>query len=118
MVPIVHSSAGTTEARFFCNALALSTDERQRYGELVKTLRAAVSETRERDRGLAFRVELERMSVPLLAEWVTLERRCCPFFEFTIEVGPERNSTWLSLAGEEGVKDFVRHELALAARDG
>jgi len=118
MVPIVHSSAGTTEARFFCNALALSTDERQRYGELVKTLRAAVSETRERDRGLAFRVELERMTLPLLAEWVTLERRCCPFFEFTIEVGPERNSTWLSLAGEEGVKDFIRHELALAARDG
>jgi len=25
-----------------------------------------------------------------------------PFFEFTIEVGSEGNSTWLSLAGEEG----------------
>ena len=118
MLPTIHLSAGTTEARFFCNALALSTDERQRYGELAKTLRAAVSEMRERDRGLAFRIELERMSLPLLAEWVTLERLCCPFFEFTIEVGPERNSTWLSLAGEEGVKDFIRHELALAAGQG
>ena len=68
MLPTIHSSAGTTEARFFCNALALSTDERLRYGELAKTLRAAVSETRERDRGLAFRIELERMSLPLLAE--------------------------------------------------
>jgi len=118
MLPTIHSSAGTTEARFFCNALALSTDERLRYGELAKTLRAAVSETRERDRGLAFRIELERMSLPLLAEWVALERRCCPFFEFTIEVGPVGNSTWLSLAGEEGVKDFIRHELALAAGQG
>ena len=118
MLPTIHSSAGTTEARFFCNALALSTDERLRYGELAKTLRAAVSETRERDRGLAFRIELERMGLPLLAEWVALERRCCPFFEFTIEVGSEGNSTWLSLAGEEGVKDFIRHELALAAGQG
>jgi len=118
MLPTIHSSAGTTEARFFCNALALSTDERLRYGELAKTLRAAFSETRERDRGLAFRIELERMSLPLLAEWVALERRCCPFFEFTIEVGSEGNSTWLSLAGEEGVKDFIRHELALAAGQG
>jgi len=49
---------------------------------------------------------------------VALERRCCPFFEFTIEVGSEGNSTWLSLAGEEGVKDFIRHELALAAGQG
>ena len=58
------------------------------------------------------------MSLPLLAEWVALERRCCPSFEFTIEVGPERDPTWLSLAGEEGVKDFIRHELALAAGHG
>jgi hypothetical protein len=115
MLPTIHVSAGTTGARFFCNALALSTDERQRYGELANALRAAVSETRERDRGLAFRIELDRMSLPLLAEWVALEGRCCPFFEFTIEVGPERNSTWLSLAGEEGVKEFIRQELALAA---
>ena len=118
MLPTIHSSAGTTEGRFFCNALALSTDERKRYGELAKTLRAAVSETRERERGLAFRIELDRMSLPLLAEWVALERRCCPFFEFTIEVGPERDPTSLSLAGEEGVKDFIRHELALAAGHG
>jgi len=118
MAPTVHSSAGTREARLFCNALALSTDDRLRYGELAKTLRAAVSKTRERDRGLAFRIELERMSLPLLAEWVALERRCCPFFEFTIEVGPEWNSTWLSLAGEEGVKGFIRHELALATGHG
>jgi len=118
MGPILHVSAGTTEGRFFCNALALSTDERKRYGELAKTLRAAVSETRERDRRLAFRIEPDRMSLPLLAEWVALERRCCPFFEFTIEAGPERKPTWLSLAGEEGVKDFIRQELALAAGQG
>ena len=118
MVPIVRSSTGTTESRFFCNALALSTDERQRYGELAKTLRDAVSQTRERERGLSFRIKLERMSLPLLAEWVALERRCCPFFEFTIEVGPERDSTWLTLAGEEGVKDFIRQELALVAGHG
>ena len=39
MGPTLPLSAGTTEGRFFCNALALSTDERKRYGELAKTLR-------------------------------------------------------------------------------
>ena len=101
MLPTTHLSAGTAKARFFCNALALSTDERQRYSELAKTLRAAVSETRERDRGLAFRIQLERMSLPLLAEWVTLERRCCPFFEFTNRGGPGAR-LHLALVGGRG----------------
>jgi hypothetical protein len=112
MVGPVSSSTGIT-ARFFCNARALSAEERLRYAELARTLKGSISEIRERERGLAFRVETRQMSLPLLAEWVALERRCCPFFEFTIEVGAETSPAWLSLAGEEGVKDFIRQELAL-----
>jgi len=118
MAPTVHSSAGTRGSAPLLQRVGAVHRRSPALRRAREDLEGRLSETRERDRGLAFESELERMSLPLLAEWVALERRCCPFFEFTIEVGPERNSTWLSLAGEEGVKDSYRHELALATGHG
>jgi hypothetical protein len=46
-----------------------------------------------------------------LGDWVALERRCCPFFGFAIEVEPDGGPIWLSLTGDEGVKDFIRLEI-------
>jgi len=37
MLPTIHSFRRNHGGALLCNALALSTDERQRYGELAKT---------------------------------------------------------------------------------
>jgi len=37
MLPTTHLSAGTAKARFFCNALALSTDETTMIGDTMET---------------------------------------------------------------------------------
>jgi hypothetical protein len=43
-----------------------------------------------------------------------LERKCCPFFSFTIEVEGGAGSTWLTLSGPPGLKEFIRLELGLS----
>jgi hypothetical protein len=42
-----------------------------------------------------------------LAEWISFERKCCPFFKFEIELEPESGPVWLSLTGRAGVKEFI-----------
>jgi hypothetical protein len=45
------------------------------------------------------------------AQFIALERLCCPFFGFGIEVEPEGGAVWLSLTGREGVKPFIMAEI-------
>lgn len=45
-----------------------------------------------------------------------MERLCCPFLNFQLEVNGKHKDWWLSLTGPEGVKDFLDAEFALSAR--
>jgi len=47
-----------------------------------------------------------------LAEWMTLERRCCPFFDFAMEVGAGAAHVRLTLGGGPDVKAFLRGQVA------
>ena len=42
-----------------------------------------------------------------LAEYVSLERLCCPFFDFAIEVGRGGGEVWLRMTGPEGAKGVL-----------
>lgn len=42
-----------------------------------------------------------------------LERLCCPFLRFLVEVEPNSGPLWMRLTGREGAKEFLR--LALEA---
>jgi len=44
------------------------------------------------------------------AEFITLERLCCPFFEFELIAEKADGSMWLRLKGGDGVKDFIKIE--------
>ena len=46
-----------------------------------------------------------------LAEFVANERRCCPFFTFTIRAEPAPALLMLRLTGPAGVKPFILAEL-------
>ena len=52
-------------------------------------------------------------SLVRVAEFIELERRCCPFFRFELEVQDEGGAAWLRLTGRMGVKQFIAAELGL-----
>lgn len=97
--------------RFACNMKALSTAERARYQEVTKTLLETAQEKRELPNGYGFR--LPAASLMSAAEWVSLERRCCPFFAFEIEQSRDEGAVWLRVTGSEGVKAFIRAEFQI-----
>jgi hypothetical protein len=47
------------------------------------------------------------------AEWVSFERKCCPFFAFELEQAKDQGPFWLRITGSEGVKPFIVEEFGL-----
>ena len=109
----LESKASADQSGFYCNLKALSPAERERLHQLVEKLKAARMVTRELTDGYAFRLQTEQVSIGELAEYVSSERKCCPFFDFEIEVQRDGGPLWLRLKGKEGVKEFMRHEFEI-----
>src|SRR5512138_3019837 len=79
-------SKTATDSPFYCNLSALDAHQRKHHRELTAHLRESVEAVRELKDGYAFRLPAETISLTTVAEWVSLERLCCPFFAFQIEV--------------------------------
>jgi hypothetical protein len=88
-----------------CRLDALTRAERARSAALRDELRAAMVERAELPDGWAYRLD-DRASLPEVAEWIVLERRCCPFFRFRLDVEGDRGPVWVRLTGD-GVKEFL-----------
>src|SRR5580704_6012740 len=100
-----------SESPLACNLDAISASDRPRYNELRRMLAASVIGKREVPDGVAIKISADRMALTQLAEWISFERKCCPFFEFKIEVAPDSGPVWLSLTGRVGVKEFLAQTL-------
>ena len=87
-----------------CKLDTLTRAERARSAALRDELRAAMVERAELPDGWAYR--LDDASLPGVAEWIALERRCCPFFRFRLDVEGDGGPVWLRLTGD-GVKEFL-----------
>jgi hypothetical protein len=93
---------------------AIPPEKRGVHHALIRRLMTqAVQDIRELPDGLAFQFPAEEYSA--VAEFVGMERLCCPFLTFSLEVSPDRGPLRLQLSGADGVKDFIRAELHLPA---
>ena len=95
---------------FVCNVGVMNNEERARYTALSRKLFGANEHRNELDNGYAFRLAIEKISLPEVAEWIAFERRCCPFFNLQIEAKPNDGPVWLRMTGADGIKDFIRAE--------
>jgi hypothetical protein len=98
---------------FYCNTKSLSKEEWAHKNQISAKMRNARVEIKELADGYAFRYRPEGVSLVELADWVSSEARCCPFFAMGIEVERDGGPVWLTLRGTEGVKQFIRMEFKL-----
>jgi hypothetical protein len=103
----------TVQSKFYCNIKALTPEERVRHKQLSEKLMAARKEIVETEKGYEFQFRPEDVSLAELAEWVAAESKCCAFFDFHIDLEREGKLVCLRLAGEEGIKAFIRAEFKI-----
>jgi hypothetical protein len=106
----------TTQRKFYCNAKSLDQAERAQHKQLTDKLVTARIEIVEIDKGYEFQFLPSTVSLTELADWVAAESKCCPFFDFHIDLDREGTLLCLRLTGEEGIKAFIRSEFQVPAK--
>jgi hypothetical protein len=76
----------TAQNKFYCNIKALDPAERQHHKQLTDKLIAARREIVETEKGHEFQYGPSNVSIGELADWVVAEGKCCPFFDFHIDL--------------------------------
>src|SRR6266446_1404038 len=102
-----------TQSKFYCNIKALTPEERARHKQLSEKLNAQRKEIVETEKGYEFQYSPADISLAELAEWMGAESKCCPFFDFHLDLEHEGKLLCLRLEGEEGIKAFIRAEFGV-----
>jgi hypothetical protein len=90
-----------------CNLKALTSEQRKQLREAGAHVIAAITASRKLKDGYAFRIDPKEASLLDVAQWLDVWRRCCPFYEFQIDLHAADASVWLSVKGRPGVKEYI-----------
>lgn len=92
-----------------CDYNAVTPDQQAYWvKEIVPKLYPAVQEIQELPNGWAWRLPSTPEMLKLVAEDMNLERLCCPFVHYTLELERNRGPFWYRMTGGDGVKEFLR----------
>jgi hypothetical protein len=96
------------ESPFYCDVGALTPEQRKRhFNVLGPALIAKRSAVRELPDGYEIQLPSDVETYQQLAEYVDGERACCPFFDISIQVAPERGPLLVRFTGRPGTKQFI-----------
>jgi hypothetical protein len=98
-----------------CQLHALNASERARQKELLSVVRGKVRRVVELQDGFELELPSDPGSFMEVAEWVSLERRCCAFAEFAIESRRDE-SVCVRLTGGPGAKAVLLAEMGITVR--
>lgn len=93
-----------------CDLNAFDAAQRARHSALLGELRARRLDVREVADGYAFSYPAESETIVKLAEWVSLERLCCPFLDFSLDIEAGATRLRLTIGGGSDVKAFLRDQ--------
>jgi hypothetical protein len=99
------------ESPFACDMTAIAPDERDSHLAVIVSLFRSVEDLREQPNGYSFRLPNESAILLTVARFIMLERLCCPFLGFGVDVEREGGAVWLTLTGRDGVKPFIIAEI-------
>src|SRR5690349_8933175 len=103
---------GKNQSPLACDMTVIPADQRPLHLAKSRELFSQIEETRELADGYEFRFADQSNLLKQLADFVSLEKLCCPFLRFDIEVEAESGPVWLRLTGREGVKEFIQEEVS------
>ena len=93
-----------------CNMGVFTADQRQAHIQVTTELIQAVRRVQELENGYQFTFPNESEFISRIAEFISNERLCCPFLEFTLNVVSNSELLSLSLTGPLGTQEFLLAE--------
>ena len=103
----------SSQSPFACNMDSIHQSKRDVHLATTTQVFQTVKDIRELPDGYAFTLPPDEHLLLKAAEFISLERLCCPFFGFSLEIEPEGGAVHLQLTGREGLSRSS--ELSLAS---
>ncbi len=94
-----------------CDLSALSEAQRRRRNELAHFVIISHTGLRELGDGYAFEIPGNAEAFLKISEWIILERACCPFFLFSLQIDGGNTPIRVSLTGPSGTKEILKAAL-------
>ena len=95
-----------------CQLNSLDAAQRARQKELLGIVRGKIQRTIELPNGFSVQMPNDHATFLEVAEWVSLERRCCGFAEFALEMRLD-DTVWVTVTGRPGAKEVLAAEMGI-----
>ena len=105
----------TQHDAIYCNMTVFTPEERESHIQTTTRLFQTVQGIHEVGNGYEFIFpNTGSESITAFTEFISKERRCCPFLEFTLKIPSKDQSISFVLTGPEGTQEFLREEFSEA----
>ena len=104
----------TQNTPLICDMNVFTPVEREHHIQSTLELYQTVQSIHEVTNGIEFIFPNGAESITKLAEFISNERLCCPFLEFTLRITPNDEPISLTLTGPAGTQEFLRAEFSEA----
>ena len=86
---------------------------KQRKATIGSTIVSKAILTEEIERGSQFSFPYSETMLTELAEFINVEKQCCPFINFHLVLDNNSNNIVLLLTGAEGTSEFIKYGLEM-----
>ena len=112
---VIDMSTEPQDTPIFCNMDVFTPTERDSHIQITTRLFQSAQGIHEIQDGYEFIFPNHGSeSIAAFAEFISNERRCCPFLEFTLKIPSDDKPISLSLTGPEGTRQFLHEEFSEA----
>jgi hypothetical protein len=109
-------TSGDADTAITCDLTVFSLSERIKHMALAKSLLGKARQVIEHEDGFTFVFEQSARLEMKIPDWVTNEKRCCPFFLFDLSRTDTPPSLKLRISGPNGAKEILRTGLTTLVR--
>ena len=86
---------------------------KERKATIASTIVSKAILAEEIENGYQFSFSYSEQMLLELAEFINVERQCCPFINFQLVLSSNSNNIVLQLTGAEGTSEFIKYELEM-----
>lgn len=111
---VIYMNSKTSDTPLVCKMDVFTPAEREDHIQSTSQLYQSAQSVYEVENGYEFIFPNGSEIIIRLGKFISNERRCCPFLEFTLTISSNNAPISLRLTGPEGTQEFLRTEFTEA----